>query len=1115
MSTNTAVEVYLGNSITVASEARFLARLRRGLVEAGVPARILANLHLGADDRQVDFVVITADHVLQVELKVFPGPIVSGPQNGRWTVRVGTGEQEWRDPMWQALQATHALSDALHAFAHTGRVPGPRGRKFYCEIDTIVCAFPALPRGSTFEPHRHVRLLGYDELFETLKESGPSLRWSGEDWDAFGRHLNLYRAEEDSPEALVRQAGVAAVDEYLGRYIQAQGDLPPLVATRVRVGESEAPRPDLLQVLAVGGGVLVHGPSGAGKTLWARAAAVELARAGHVPIWLAAEVCERAFHTSAARSIAPYTSLSPNELLRAADAAGRGVVFMIDDLTKASADVQQVLLTGTQTARVRNATHGLLITAQSAEAAASVPTCVSVELCLPDDAERRAVLDAYGQPDLIDRCGAFTTPLELSLAAACAGELARGASAAELLDLYVDRITGGDERMRAGLRTIARRMHAELVPSLSRPDAARTLRREHGLQDHDLEALLNCRLITVAHGRASFRHERFDHFLAAEALLLAAEDVGVFARALNSPVCTRLRADVIALESQEDRLTTLLAACEDAEVLVAAATGRLGALAERVVDPLLVDALNVACAETVKPGVRFTFEARGGFSGVWRMPDPPSRASAAQWAAVGRLLHRGRFIEGTAKLLGHTDRLCDAAFEESAVRTSALLDQIFAAAYAILPGGLPASTLVHAAVDRPLSRERDTSAPGRTALALLKAEDEPELGVLYLAAHFLQPGDAPSEAADVIVKCLTSDRYHLCLVGLRLAQRSAPHLDGARRQDVLDAINELPPDNLGLNGGIIDALSALGEITPARTLDEVLAEIAEVLAMDDASLQGRMAYGIVSSQFETEALGPYYEAVCELSVADRERLLVLALEGGNAGSWDHWILGEFKDLSSPAVRRAVTAYVARADPERWLSQQEGMAAVIAALRLLVADGASLPEPANRGCADPAWRASLTIIMGELSDAAGTSPDTEAVDGAWTALLSEHRDVFASVLANLHLASIIDDGPSVYERVLSAVPAEGVEVLIWSLEHPEQTRALCGWVYDLPAHIVEWLGRIGDRRAADVLRRFTGDPEVGEAAAAAVRAIEERAIGAAGRSVLAAGQQRPANWPASG
>jgi hypothetical protein len=227
---------------------------------------------------------------------------------------------------------------------------------------------------------------------------------------------------------------------------------------------------------------------------------VELARAGHVPIWLAAEVCEVSFRTATARAIAPYTSLSPNELLKAADAAGRTVVFIIDDLSKATDNVQHALLDGVRTARVRQPGHALLITAQVEDAAASVPECVRVELAVPNAADRQAVLDAYGASRIIDHCGAFRSPLELSLAASYAGDLPSDASATELLDRHVDALVGGDDRLRGYLRAVSDRMHTELMSSLSRPDVpedlqrdrmARMLRRDHSLDGDDVHAVLS------------------------------------------------------------------------------------------------------------------------------------------------------------------------------------------------------------------------------------------------------------------------------------------------------------------------------------------------------------------------------------------------------------------------------------------------------------------------------------------------------------------------------------------------------------------------------------------------------------------------------------------------
>ena len=139
----------------------------------------------------------------------------------------------------------------------------------------------------------------------------------------------------------------------------------------------------------------------------------------------------------------------------------------------------------------------------------------------------------------------------------------------------------------------------------------------------------------------SFAHERVRRFLTAEALI-ADPDAARLARTLNEPPCADLRADAIALESDETRLTELLSACEAPDVLEAAATGRLGSLAERVTDALLSDSIEVACACTTQPGIQFSAGEGPAFMGRWIRPEPLSAASGAQLIAIGRLAARGR-----------------------------------------------------------------------------------------------------------------------------------------------------------------------------------------------------------------------------------------------------------------------------------------------------------------------------------------------------------------------------------------------------------------------------------------------------------------------------------------
>jgi hypothetical protein len=344
---------------------------------------------------------------------------------------------------------------------------------------------------------------------------------------------------------------------------------------------------------------------------------------------------------------------------------------------------------------------------------------------------------------------------------------------------------------------------------------------------------------------------------------------------------------------------------------------------------------------------------------------------------------------------------------------------------------------------------------------------------------------------DVIVKCLRSGLYHLRLVGLYLAEDSASRLDDAGRQTVIDSVRSLPNDNLMLNGSIVDALSALDDLTPARDLDDITAEIATVLSMEEDPLGAQMAYGIISGQFESDAIGPYYEAVQSLPAADRERLLAMALNGSDAGFInDDWILHEFNDLSNPLVRKAVIVYIARSEPSRWLSAPHGMSAVVRALELLAADGAPLPDPDERGSADPAWRSSMALIM----SAAYGADDSPAVNEAWAALIEVHRDTLASLLSKLHGTRRLGDGSATYERVIAAMPTAGANALIWSLDHPDQVRPLGRPDMDLRRDIIELLGRLGDPKTADALRRFADEPGIGEVATAAVRAIEERSVG---------------------
>jgi HEAT repeat protein len=994
--------------------------------------------------------------------------------------------EDRRNPLGQALSASQYFSDELHAFAGRVDVPGPTGPKFWSDLDAVACAFPALPEDSTWEPRKHVELVGYGALLDRLQEPGPFVQWSQENWDRFAQSLNLYRADEDAPENLIRRAGAAAIDAYAGLYREAHGDTDPIVSTAVVVDGTPAERPDVAELLTSGSTVLLRGTSGTGKTLWARDIAAELAAAGHLPIWIEADMCDGSFRTACAQAVAPYTALSVNELVKAADVGGRVVAFIVDDFSKISAQGRRCLLDGLRTARIRASGRGVLITDQHAEHASGFGRYTDVELLLPDDDGRREVLAAYGHAELIDRCEAFVTPLELSVAAQCADGLGPDVSHAKLFDTYVDKLVLGDPVTRGALRSIAAHMAAELRPFQRRGDVARQLRRALGMSDDQLRMVFDCALLVAARGRISFLHEQFERFMAAEALLLDESDPVVLGRRLTSPSASGLRADVIALEEDRARLGTLLSLCEDPDVLVSAASGRLGSAAAEVVASVFVDALNETCARTVEASVRLQIASDALSSCDWEVPTHASRAQTAQLSAIGRLLAEGTWINEVDVLLRHTDELCARAVEEADPKlANAWTSHVFAATYVLAPsGGPPAMPLVQAATNH-FRLGRDD--PDRVLVVvdrLLPADTEPGRGALWIAAHLLRFSDLPLRV-DVITRCVGDVAYHLRLIGLQLAEDRSWRLTDEEREAVVDEIEALSTGNIMLNSARLEALGALGGVQPANTEEDISAEIKATLSMRGDPMADKLAYGIISNQFESEIVGPYYEVVSTLPPEHRLQLLAMALDGCEYGwTTDTFILDEIKDLTVPEVRDAVSRYVARFSPDECMSPQEATHATMRAITLLTRAGLPVPE-SSVGERDPAWQSAMELM------GAAAGEDDEVLAHAWERFAVEYPDAVASFVGKLKGVRRMNEGGALLRRLEGAMPQAAVDALVDVLEHPEQIHSIGGRDFDLRRDIVAKLAEIGDRRAAEALRRFADDPEIGREATEAVRAIEAR------------------------
>lgn len=1101
MNNITAVDVFLGHPLVDATEKHLLQRLRRDLAVRGISARILANLQVGSDFRELDFFIISDDRAVMCELKGYGNPVVARA-NGRWQYLVNGRLLPLEGNAYrQAQDGGYALSDEMRAFARATGAPGPTKDKFVKDFELVVCLYPSIHQGSDIDRHRWVRAVGYDELLARLEQPGPRPAWSEGHWDAFVRHLGLYRDGEDAESARALRVSTAAVDEYSARFVNArQSCLPPLVPTSVHVAGALTDRPDLASTLTAGHDLLLHGASGQGKTLWASYAAVALGSAGQLPIWLPAGAYEDDFATFLARAIAPYTTLTAAQIVAAARAAGRGVALIVDGLNECPETLRASLIAGVQAVRLRASSHSVLVTAQRVEELPAGLSLQAIELRSPGEAERRAILATDGAEWLVDGLAGFETPFDLTLAAACADDLAQPVSPVELLDVYVDRVTDG-EPTRAALRSIAWRMHQELRLSVRAAAVVRSTRRELGLTVDEIRQALSCQLLTVVRGRVAFRHERFASFLAAEALLLSCGDGQAAARALNEPRSTPIRRDAVGLESDDCRLGDMLGAVEDHDLLVTAVEGRLGELARRTAMAMLVDALHIASARAASAEIRFVPGAAGPVQDAWQMPWTLTPSETAQLMAAGRCLRGGLLLDEAARLVEQTDALCTAWETGAGGRPSNARGRTFVATYAsgrpASDAALPATIVVRACdEDRFRSGQRtDASAVARALMARTPASSP---GVLLLAMSLLRPvfEDGADLVVPLVAACLASDADHLRLEALQLVEESARRLDPDAHEAVLAAVRDVETDNIFLSSAVVEALAALGDIQPSSTVDDLVTEIRGLLARPDDPLAWRQAVGAVSSQFEDEDIvGPYHEAIRSLDDTERDVLFAMALHAARPDDIHvGWLLEQIDGLDEPRLRSAVLDFLGRVDPFEWHSTQWGIASTLLALRSLAHAG--VPRPQMRAKQEAAaWETFVDVIDGLLRHGSEQAEPAQANEDHCRRLVTEHRSVVADLLSHLRSARVVmwNDDLDLEAQLVGALGDELVEVLVWSLEHPDQLRSPFhfSWQDDRSRHIVEVLGRVGDARAADALRRFADDRTLGVAAAEAVREIEAR------------------------
>jgi hypothetical protein len=1109
------VIVFLGHPVEDRNENHFRQRLVRDLEAHGIAARVFANFHTTRRraQRQIDILVVTDEHVMLIELKCLDQVSrLIGGVNGRWTQVFDDGGSRELDvnPYDQALSATFSVSDEMRSLADRGDVPPASSRKFFKHIDTVVCVYPDIPAGSQLDRADYVTLSGYEQLLTRLVDglgpTGPA--WTDTDWDCFARHLGVFRFDQDGEDPqLIR--GRQVLEDYRRSFSRSVGvGMHDLITPSAVVDGDRVDALDLASHTRHASIVLVVGRSGAGKSHTARHTAVRLSRDGHLVMWARCGDGPTRLSTLLARAAAPHSTENPLVLIDTAAAYGRDAVLVLDGLNECPPAKREALLQDLASLRRRHRLSVVITSTDMIPPVGDSRTDV-VHLLDPDSQQRTALLASYGAAGRPEGYAtAFTTPLELSMAAACARDLAPDATRAELFRAFV-RTQCPSVSARSVQREVARMLDERLETSLPIDEVLDHLERDPAGQADGaaIDAALASPLLVVDRGRVWFSHELIGRFLAAVELLHRPGTGAELAALLDEPRHNDLVEFVVDLDSAPAHRYDLLVHLEQPELLCRGLLGMYGADIER---RLHAD-VRAAFAE----GLAVTATARleairpDTIVGQWRLPRELSRAATHLLVAASYCFEHGLFVDEVAALLEATDQagetIMDSLRAESCTNPVSLF---VASAYAGMrdrkSGPLPAQLVMEVLEGHKIGRSLRRQ-PCALAAQLVNSGRAHGRGLLYAAVQVLdveQPEDR-AITLQLIDSAWHAGAYHLKLETLnaiyRMPRSLAEH-DAPLYEAVRQFLSELPaPRSLGLSGSLVDCLAAFGLVEPTLTVEEITASIDELLAAPSSHDVDELAYTVWSNQFEAEFLvGPVYEAVAELAPAKRVRLLTMAIRGRpDFGLFDASLIQSLIDEADSTDVEVVDALTGPATTIDLNSPcpQDAVGFHVAAIVALARLGERLP-PVD----DPAFPRAWRLVDELLHDAVArdlnlaSSLDEDKVADYWGRLRNDHPGEAVCVLHSLvdaesMVAGGLDDSP--YKMLVDSAPNQVRQLFEWGLRHPVDvpTAALfVGGPHSGLTFIIRQLGHLGDEDTAALLEAWAGDPDLGKVAVEEIRRL---------------------------
>ena len=1125
------IEILISSPLS-GSEAVALRDLLFGI---SAPALILANFEVtcAGAAHEIDFVVITESRAELIELKNITAP-VKGGVNGPWLIETSPGSfvpYLGPNPWEQARDAKLALSDAMHEYGRArSTVPGPAKRRYYEQFDASVSVYPELMPGSQVCAGNYKAWVrSFSDTVQALNSRPLPVQttWKISNWRQFAiEYLGLIPASlSEAIDPAVFQANqiVAGYAANLRR-----SNIAALLSAR----EQEVVGQSVIDKLRGPADMLLIGRSGLGKSFHLDHYRRVCFEFDEVPILLHGRYYQRDLHKGIYKSIAPYTSLSPAELLDATKKLGRRPVLIVDGWNDCPLHLQSDLGNDIRAFQLRYGAR-LVTASQTVPQHDLFGPATRIEIGPLRDEHKQAIFAFH--------CGRenentpahcylqFSTAFDLAVAGRCQTKGAAAETRAELYDSYVRSILPSIST-RTVVRKLAWYMGENLKPVLLLGDFERVVEQfiqEMNLPHSIADELLRSRLFEVDRDAVTFEHELLKECFRAEHLLRETHPDQIPAL-LGKPKYAGLAEFVVPSVSEESLVRQLLANA-DIHLLDDALRGRVGPTAKNLVyeecQSLLTRCRDGLADINVEPFTGQLDDGRRFVSGAGVVGTTcASERERDICAVIGHNLDDDPLRQAFLELLDLGEWALNEASEragrEQGIKPKAIFRELLHHNVVLSHSGSvhPLLFLCHQVRQNlSLGSRRQTVSPIREAL--LKKTQEGTCGILGLLLLMNELRYSESIAyTDVVIiarQAWDSGFPQVQMEALDFIHSNARAISNAGGEAEASVISLLETfdvkDNIFLSTQWLEARSSFSGLEIGIDASDALEEFRRILATAEAGddplyhleresnpnvtfteFAATWASSALGKIFEDVFQGVYYEAYESLADNEKKKLLRLALRDPRFSSFADWYLDQLSKYGFAGAEDILARYGGRIDAECFCPQDAVACFVMANQAWAQISDVPMRYQDESSNDHRAWAIVGEIIFW-LNHSQGGSGDRVAF---LCRELARYSEALPDVLRQIEHSNWKHILPASTLQLLYAQQSEAIaNALHESLKCERSLTSVFRGGPMQPVELFRWtvskLGDIGGRNAVSLLQAWTESTVYGKDAIRAIEQIEHR------------------------